>query len=200
VLPDPKPGALTLFFYVPEETNAIAVYLRAALLVGLAVYGYRLAAMDVTNGEIGDSLMHLPILIIHEAGHVVFWLFGEFMRNLGGALFQITLPLILGGVALVKRRDPFTAAVCFWWSAVAVLDTAPYVYDAYKPQLMLLTGTTGDHGAHDFIDVLGDLGLLNKAQPIGRGVHAFGVGMLVLAIAWGGYVLWLQFRNRSRLD
>jgi hypothetical protein len=48
--------------------------------------------------------------------------------------------------------------------------------------------------------VLGDLGLLMKAQPIGRGVHKVGIGMLVLAIAWGARVLWLQYRNRGRLD
>ena len=46
---------------------------------------------------------------------------------------------------------------------------------------------TGDNGAHDFIDVLGDLGLLHKAQPIGRGVHAFGFLMMVAALAWGAF-------------
>jgi hypothetical protein len=85
-------------------------------------------------------------------------------------------------------------------AAVAELDDAPYVYDAYHPQHILLSGRTGDDGAHDFVDILGDLGVLNKARPIGYGVRIFGAGVLAAAIAWGGYVLWLQYRNRSRLD
>ena len=144
------------------------------------------------------SLMHYPIVPIHEFGHIVFMPFGEFMHNLGGTLFQVLLPLIFGGVLIVKNRDPFAASVMLWWAAVALIDAAPYVYDAYKPQHILLSGRTGDDGSHDFVDVLGDLGLLNKAQPIGYGVRVFGVGMLVLALAWGAYVLWLQYRETQR--
>jgi hypothetical protein len=186
--------------HVPEEVNPTAVYIRAAFLALLAVYGVHLSMMDIPSGEIWGSLMHYPIVPIHEFGHIVFKPFGEFMHNLGGTLFQVLLPLIFGGILIVKNRDPFAAAACLWWAAVAVIDAAPYVYDAYQPQHILLSGRTGDTGSHDFIDVLGDLGLLNKAQPIGYGVRVFGVGALALSIAWGAYVLWLQFQNRSRLD
>lgn len=186
-----------LLFYVPEEINAITVHARAALLALIAAYGAKLGAMDVTTGEIGSSLMHYPIVPIHEFGHILFMPFGEFMHNLGGALFQVLLPLIFGGILLLKNRDPFAAAVTLWWAAVAVIDTAPYVYDAAHPQLMLLTGRTGDEGAHDFIDVLGDLGLLHRAQPIGRGVHAFGLLTMFAALGWGAYILWLQYRQRK---
>jgi len=189
--------ARALLFYVPEEVNAITVYARVALLALIAAYGAKLAAMDVTTGEIGSSLMHYPIVPIHEFGHILFMPFGEFMHLLGGALFQALLPLIFGGILLLKNRDPFAAAVTLWWSAVAVIDVAPYVYDAAHPQLILLTGRTGDEGAHDFIDVLGDLGLLHRAQPIGRGVHGFGVAMLLAALGWGAYILWLQYRRRK---
>jgi hypothetical protein len=41
------------------------------------------------------------------------------------------------------------------------------------PQHVLLTGRTGDTGAHDFIDVLGELGLLHRAQAVGRMRSAF---------------------------
>jgi hypothetical protein len=186
--------------HVPEEVNATAVYIRAGLLVLLAVYGVHLSMMDIPSGEIWGSLMHYPIVPIHEFGHIVFKPFGEFMHNLGGTLFQVLLPLIFGGILIVKNRDPFAAAACLWWAAVALIDAAPYVYDAYQPQHILLSGRTGDTGSHDFVDVLGDLGLLNKAQPIGYGVRIFGVGMFAAAIAWGAWVLWLQFQNRSRLD
>jgi hypothetical protein len=119
------------------------------------------------------------------------------MTNLGGALFQVLLPLIFGGIFLIKNRDPFAASVMLWWSAVAVMDVAPYIYDAWVPQHILLTGRTGDTGSHDFIDTLGDLGLLHRAQPIGRGVHALGVLGMVIALAWGAWLVWQQYRARE---
>lgn len=107
------------------------------------------------------------------------------------------LPLVLGGIFLAKNRDPFAAAVMLWWFAVAVMDTAPYVYDAQMPQHVLLTGRTGDTGAHDFIDVLGDLVLLGRAQAVGRLVHGFGVAMLIASFAWGAFVVWRQHGVRK---
>jgi hypothetical protein len=191
-------GAVSqLLFAVPEEVGAAALYARAALLAILSGYGVYLASLDIPEAEIWGTLMHYPIVPIHEFGHVLFRPFGEFLHNLGGTLFQVGLPLIFGGILLVKNRDPFAAAVTLWWSAVALIDAAPYVYDAWKPQHVLLSGRTGDTGSHDFIDVLGDLGVLHLAQPIGYGVRAFGIVMLAAAIGWAAYILWLQFRAKS---
>jgi len=184
-------------FAVPDEVGAGAFYARVGLLLLLVVYGIHLAMLDVPSGEIYASLMHYPIVPIHEFGHIVFRPFGEFMHNLGGALFQVLLPLIFGGILIVKNRDPFAAAVTLWWAAVAIMDVAPYVYDAFDPQFILLSGRTGNDGSHDFVDVLGDLGLLKRAQPIGYGVRAFGAGVLAVALAWGAYVLWLQYGRRK---
>jgi hypothetical protein len=189
--------AQELAFHVPEEVSALHVYARALLLALLIVYGVKLAAMDVPSWEMAGSLIHAPMVPFHEFGHIVFRPFGEFMHNLGGALFQVGLPLVLGGIFLVKNRDPFAAAVMLWWSAVAVMDTAPYVYDAQAPQHILLTGRTGDTGAHDFIDVLGDLGLLGRAQAVGRLVHGFGVAVLIASFAWGAFVVWRQYGVRK---
>jgi hypothetical protein len=188
--------AVALLFHVPDEVNALYVYARAALLAALVIYGVKLAAMDIPSWEMGSSLIHAPMVPIHEFGHILFRPFGEFMTHLGGPLFQVGLPLVFGGIFLVKNRDPFAAAVMFWWSAVAVMDTAPYVYDAQQPQHVLLTGRTGDTGAHDFIDVLGDLGLLNRAQAVGRATHAFGVVMLVASFIWAAAMVWMQFQRR----
>ena len=186
--------AKELLFEVPDEVPATHVYARAALLAGLMFYGLKLAAMNVPSWEMGASLIHLPMVPIHEFGHILFRPFGEFMTNLGGALFQAGLPLVFGGIFLVKNRDPYAAAVMLWWSAVAVMDTAPYVYDAQQPVHVLLTGRTGDTGAHDFIDVLGDLGLLTQAQAVGYVVHKFGIAMLIVSFVWAGAIVWRQYQ------
>lgn len=180
-----------------EAAGSIDLWARAALYVALVVYGVRLAAMDIPSWEISRSLIHLPMVPIHEFGHVLFMPFGEFMTLLGGSLFQVALPLIFGAIFLFRRHDPFAASVMLWWSAVAVMDVAPYMYDAHEPQHVLLTGRTGDTGAHDFIDVLHDLGLLKQARTVGRVTHAFGVLMLAVSFLWGALVL-LKLRQRVR--
>ena len=190
--------ARELAFHVPEQVDPAFVYGRAVLLAAIAFYGVKLALMDIPSWEMGSSLIHLPMVPIHEFGHILFRPFGEFMTLLGGSLFQVLLPLAFGLVFLVKNRDPFAASVMLWWAAVAVMDVAPYIYDAWKPQHVLLTGRTGDSGAHDFIDVLGDLGLLHKAQPIGRGAHAFGAIAMLAALAWGAWIVSQQYlRSKS---
>lgn len=197
---DSEPGRIAqlkaLLLYVPEEVEPAHLYARAALLAVLVLYGAKLAAMNIPAWEISSSLMHPPLLVIHEFGHVLFMPFGEFLMLLGGSLTQVAMPLVLGAVFLAKNRDPFSAAVMLWWSAVSLMDVAPYIYDAYQPQHILLSGRTGEDGAHDFVDVLGDLGLLRRAQPIGRATHAFAVAMMLAALAWGAYIVWQQYRNR----
>jgi hypothetical protein len=197
-----KEGLMTrvrhLAFLIPEEVEPTAVYARGLLLLAAAVYGARLVTMDIPDWEMARTFMHLVLLPFHEFGHIVFRPFGEFMTLLGGSLFQVMVPLALGNYFLVKNRDPFAASLMLWWAAGGVLDTAPYVYDALKPQHVLLTGRTGDTGAHDFIDVLGDLGLLHHAQPIGRAVHAFGAAIMIAALAWGAWLLSQQYRARRR--
>jgi len=183
--------------YVPEEVNAWSVYLRALLLAGAAVYGGHLALMDVPGWEMSGTFMHLVIIPFHEFGHIFFRPFGEFMALLGGSLFQVMMPLGLGVYFIVRNRDPFAGSLMLWWAAAGLMDTAPYIYDAWKPQHVLLTGRTGDSGAHDFVDVLGDLGLLRRAQPIGRGVHAFSVLLMLGALAWSAWLVLQQYRRRQ---
>ena len=183
--------------YVPEEVEPLHVYARAALLAVLVVYGLKLMTMDIPSWQMASALIHLPMVPIHEFGHILFRPFGEFMMLLGGSLFQAGLPLVLGGIFLVRKRDPYAAAVMLWWSAVAVMDTAPYVYDAQEPTHVLLTGRTGETGAHDFIDVLGDLNLLKKAQLVGYAVHRFGAAMLIAALVWASVIVWRQFQAKE---
>jgi hypothetical protein len=126
-----------------------------------------LIAQDYRTGQMGSSFIHRPLLIFHEAGHVVFRLFGEWVTVLGGTLGQLIMPAILGGALLIKNRDPFGAAIGLWFVGVSLLDIAPYMYDALHPQLMLLSGMTGEDGGHDWIFLFSSLGLLQKSQFIG---------------------------------
>ena len=170
---------------------------RAAVLLGLAVWGAYLMTRDVTDGEVFQSFMHNILLPIHEAGHVLFMPFGEFLTIAGGCLFQVLLPLAIGVAFLRKNRDPFGAAVCLWWAGISLIDLAPYIYDALHPQLTLLGGHTGEDGPHDWIYLFETLGGLQHAQAWGRFVRMVGALLALGALGWAGLVLRRAYRARS---
>ena len=97
-------------------------------------------------------------------------------------------------VALLHRnRDPFGAAIGLWLLGVSLLDVSPYMYDALHPQLMLLSGNTGEAGGHDWIYLFNSMGLLSRAQLIGGLTHKLGALAVLLALGWAGWVLRLQY-------
>lgn len=191
-------GLKETLFYPQPSVNASHIWGRTVLLVLFGLWGIRLIGMDFRSGEMGSSFLHSPLLVFHEAGHVIFRIFGEFLTVLGGTLGQLIMPVILMMALLVKNRDPFGASVGLWLLGVSFLDVAPYVYDALDPQLMLLSGTTGEEGGHDWIYLLKTTKLLNKAQTIGWLVHKLGAAIILLSLFWGGMVLWRQYQVTTK--
>jgi hypothetical protein len=185
-----------LLLHVPEQVDAPAFWSRVLLLAAFAAWGLYLVSLDYRDGEINSSFIHGPLLVFHEAGHVLFRPFGEWISVLGGTLGQLLMPALLGGALLLKNRDPFGAALGLWLLGASLLDVAPYVYDAQHPQLILLSGTTGEGGGHDWIYLLSSMHLLAKAQTLGALLHTLGAGVLLLALVWGG---WVIKRQHARL-
>lgn len=181
----------------PHEADAGMLWLRSALLVAFAVWGVVLVALDYRTGALGQSFLHGPLLIFHEAGHVVFRLFGEWVMVLGGTLGQLVMPAVMMVALLWKTRDPFGAALAFWLFGVSILDVSPYLYDALDPQLMLLSGRTGEDGGHDWIYLLRSMGMLRRAHGLGAAVHALGTLVVIAAIGWGALVLKKQWSGRA---
>ena len=173
-----------------EVPDSLTYYGRAAALVLVVAWGFVLAAADYKNPPTSFSFMHSILLPIHEAGHVFFRLFGEFMTIAGGSLFQLLLPFGIGVAFLVKQRDPFGAAMCLWWTGASLVDLSPYIWDALDPQLILLGGHTGEDGPHDWIYILERLGSLRRAHGWGTAAHHLGVLVMAGSIAWGASWLW----------
>jgi hypothetical protein len=183
--------------HVPEQFDPAWFYARAVILTLLSVWGIRLARLDYRVGEMAESFMHNIILPFHEAGHVLFMPFGEFMHMLGGSLFQVLMPLIVAGAFLWKNRDPFGAAIGVWWCGVAFIDLAPYVFDAKNPQLVLLGGQTGEDGPHDWIYILGTFGKISQSPFYGALTHKLGIVIMLAGIAAATVVLWRTWKLRS---
>lgn len=176
------------FTTIPENIDTPQLYGYTAMLVFFSLWGIRLAMMNYQDGEMGSSFMHSILLPIHEAGHVLFRPFGEFLTILGGSLFQLLLPLITAGTLLWQNRDPFGAALGLWWCGVSWIDLAPYIYDAKNPQLMLLGRHTGEDGGHDWIYILGTFGQIDQAQRYGYMAHKLGLLMMAGAL-YGAYIV-----------
>jgi predicted RNA-binding Zn-ribbon protein involved in translation (DUF1610 family) len=179
-------------FELPERVDRTRWWLRVVLLAALALWGLALVRLDVRSGEMGASFLHGVLLVFHEAGHVLFSPFGEWLSILGGTLGQLLMPAVVIGAFLWRNRDPFGAAVGLWLLGVSLLDVAPYMVDALDPKLMLLSGGTGEEGGHDWIALFESMGLLRQAQRIGVATHALGALVVGLALAWAARLLWLQ--------
>lgn len=200
--PLPKSGTDHDFPYgetdVPRDGKSWSVpdfYGRAAALVLVAIWGVFLASENYTDPD--GNFMHSILLPIHEAGHVFFRLFGEFMMVAGGSLFQLLLPLGIGVAFYVKQRDPFGAAICLWWTGASLVDLSPYIYDALYPKLTLLGGHTGESGGpHDWIYILEKLGWINRAQGLGTFTHHLGVLVMFGSVGWGVSWLWKMAPSR----
>ncbi len=190
------PGRLAaLLLQVPERVDGLRWGLRVVLLALFGGWGVVLVGLDYRDGGMGRSFLHGPLLVFHEAGHVLFSPFGEWLMYLGGTLGQLLVPAIIVVAFLWKNRDPFGAALGLWLLGVSLLDVAPYVCDALDPQLMLLSGSTGESGGHDWIHLLSSVGLLQRAPLLGALIHKLGALVLLLALAWAAWVLVLQRRR-----
>lgn len=193
-----------LLFEGQGEVEPIRFWGRAALYVVLLVWGGRFILSSVAENYVGESFLHWVNLPFHEAGHVLFGFFGDFVRALGGTLGQLLIPTICLGALLLRSRDPFGASVALWWLGESFMDIAPYIADARSGQLLLLGGVTGRDvpGYHDWENVLGDLGLLAYDRTLGTVSYGFGRLLMVTALVWGARLLLGQWRElkASRLQ
>ena len=164
------------------------------LLVGLSLK-YLLGGLAATAE--GFSFLHMVNLPFHEAGHVLFSPFPRLITSLGGSLGQLGMPLICAAVLLIKTRDAFGASVALWWHGQNFVDIAPYIADARAGELMLLGGNTAQtspYGFHDWQFILGETGLLAYDQVLAWTAHFWGLTVMLVALGWGGWVVWSQQR------
>jgi len=156
---------------------------RAALVAGLAIWTVQFARTPIGVDAI-NSFLHLPDLVFHEAGHIIFSPFGRFMTVLGGSLLQFLVPVV-ALVAFVKQEEPFGAAICAWWAGQNLVDLAPYIADARSLRMVLLGGRTGaEVEGHDWEYLLNTLGISHYAHPLGYATHAVGIVIMVAALAY----------------
>lgn len=160
-------------------------WVKAAFVFGLAVWTIQFARTPL-GPDAMDSFLHLPDLVFHEAGHVLFSPFGEFMAVLGGSLLQVLIPII-AAVAFYRQEQPFNVAIMAWWAGQNLVDLAPYIADARSLSLVLLGGRTGaEVEGHDWEFILTQLGMTHRDHGIGTAAHALGIVIMIGALVVAG--------------
>ncbi len=198
--PDERGAAKAWLLPIPGSVSRTTWTGRAATLAVFALWTLWIwKSSNVREGEAGSNFLHLVLLPFHEAGHyALFRWFGRFIMTLGGTLGQHLLPIVAGYALLVKRRDAFGAALCFWLLGFSIIDMAVYMYDAFDPKLTLLGGLTGaESDGHDWQNIFGDTHLLPHARGIGTFFGVMGRLMMAAGIAWASYALYLQRDRRG---
>jgi hypothetical protein len=152
--------------------------LKAGFMLLLAIYGFR-GARNYDN----FLFIHNFNLLIHEAGHPLFAIFGEFMGFLGGTLMQLLVPILFTGYFWVQKQR-YSASVCLFWIAINLFDISRYMKDA-RSQLLPLLG--GEAVTHDWFYLFGRTGLLPHDRTIGGLVYGIACLTYVMAIAAGFY-------------
>ena len=125
-----------------------------------------------------STIIDAADILIHEAGHVIFAPFGEFMHVLGGSLNQVLMPLVFIGYFWLKQKDKYSASLLLFWLGLNIVNVSVYVGDAVAMQFPLLGG---DNSTHDWNWLLIYTGQLHHTAAIAYGIKL--AGMLILGLA-----------------
>jgi len=154
----------------------IAVALFAALLAWLESTGARwVPFLDSAN------------LAFHEAGHLIYGIFGPTLALYGGTLGQLTFPVVCA-VIFIFRREAASLAVCLIWFGQNLCNIGRYAADARAQELPLVGG-----GEHDWTRILSRWGALNADLRVGKTFHTLGVGAMLVAVV-GLALVWYRAR------
>jgi hypothetical protein len=185
---DDRPSWRERLLDVPDDVPKSAWLGRVALLAVVAVWGASVVVGRMTEPP---SVLHLTVILFHEAGHVFFAPFGEVLRVAGGTLGQLLVPLACA-IALYRRGDNFGAAIASAWLALSLIDASVYAYDAFDPVLPLIGGGTGADSFHDFVFLFERTGQLAHARGWAVFMKVVGALSLSLSLLWGAVLLFLQ--------
>lgn len=145
-------------------------------------------AWDPMQGSFLDNV-DLPI---HEFGHLLFRILGEFMGIAGGSLFQVIFPAVFVGY-FVWQRSFYSAAVVSLWVGQSILNVWVYAADAVVMQLVLTSGSTGAEGSfHDWNYMLTHFGLLGSTKTVAGIIRFIGTSTIIISSVFSVYYSFIQ--------
>jgi len=126
----------------------------------------------IFNGGKFIFLLDYFNLLIHEGGHGIFKIFGDFIYTLGGTLMQIIIPSLFI-FYFVRNEKRISAQISLIWLGQNLLNISIYAGDAFERKLPLLGGSKV---YHDWTHLLNQTGLILHAKEVGY--FFFGLGII----------------------
>ena len=163
----------------PPASRSRLNYFKAGFIVAVGLYG-TVCALNPKTYRFLDRVD----LVFHEAGHLIFAFFGEFIGILGGSLMQVLIPVIVTGYFILHNQR-WSGMVTLFWVGQSLFNVSVYVKDARAQALPLLGG---EDVIHDWNWLLGRLHMLRWDQTLGNLVYFLGVLALTISVAGGLYL------------
>lgn len=123
---------------------------------------------------------------VHEAGHVVFSMFGELLMVMGGSIMQLAIPVIVA-VLFLRQREYFGISVALAWLSMSASNLATYIGDARSQDLPLVSIGSGDP-IHDWHFILAHFGMLAEDHALARFTRLVSMLSLLLAVGLGAWL------------
>ena len=156
-------------------------------LIGVGVFTAVVLALLLGGDPGWTPILDSANLAFHEAGHMVYGVFGETAGLYGGVLGQLTFPIVVV-LVFFFRRHAHGVAVGVIWAAQNLFNIARYMADARAGELPLVGG-----GEHDFEHIFTRWGALHRDVDIASVTRTIGWIGIVAALAWLG---WRYRRSR----
>jgi hypothetical protein len=153
-----------------STSEKVKRWVPSVIIIPIAVFWV------INRGEYG--LLDNIDLVIHEAGHLIFSLFGKYIYTMGGTLMQVILPSI---IASFFFRNNYRTGVQFGllWLGQNFINISVYAADARAQKLALLGG---NKVYHDWHYLLGEIGILEYDQLVGYIFVGFAIIIFLVAI------------------
>lgn len=107
-------------------------------------------------------------LLIHEAGHPIFGIFGEFMMVLGGTLMQLIMPIAFI-IYFFRERQFFSGSLVCFWLGHSLINVSIYAADAAAMNLPLIGNGDRIHDWNYMLSALNMLGFTKSIALLFRG-------------------------------
>jgi hypothetical protein len=135
-------------------------------------------------------------LLFHEAGHIIFGIFGSTPGLYGGTLGQLVFPVVTA-VIFFREKALVSFSVSMLWLFENFFNIARYMADARAQELPLVGG-----GEHDWTRIFTRLGFLDYDTIIANFVRFIGwLGlistMLFVTYQWNRYRKGQADKNKS---
>lgn len=151
-----------------------------------------------TDYQTASGRLHMPFvlwvldtidLFIHEAGHIVFALFGRMFHFLGGTLLQLIIPVAT--VIVFGRSSFFSLPFTLYWTGHNFINASIYMGDAPYRQLRLISPSA----IHDWHWIFTELGMMEDAEFIAEIVNVLGIVICGIGILIGFVLLFIEIWN-----